>query len=74
MRSLDSFQPWITMVENFPLEVVDSAWKEIPRDWLQQDETPLEGLLEKLLKRRSRIAALIDEIQRKRATVFANWR
>ena len=62
VRSLDSFQPWIAMVENFPLEVVDSAWKEIPRDWLQDDEAPLEDLLEKLLKRRSRIAALIHEI------------
>lgn len=74
VRSLDSFQPWIAMVENFPLEVVDSAWKEIPRDWLQDDEAPLEGLLEKLLKRRSRIAALVHETQRNRATAFANWR
>jgi hypothetical protein len=74
VRSLDSFQPWIAMVENFPLEVVDSAWKEIPRDWLQDDEAPLEDLLERLLKRRSRIAALIHEVQRNRATAFANWR
>ncbi len=74
VRSLDSFQPWVAMVENFPVEVVDSAWKEIPRDWLQDDEAPLEDLLERLLKRRSRIAALIHEIQRNRATAFANWR
>jgi hypothetical protein len=74
VRSLDSFQPWVAMVENFPIEVVDSAWKEIPRDWLQDDEVPLEDLLERLLKRRSRIAALIHEIQRNRATAFANWR
>jgi hypothetical protein len=74
VRSLDSFQPWVAMVENFPIEVVDSAWKEIPRDWLQDDEAPLEDLLERLLKRRSRIAALIHEIQRNRATAFANWR
>jgi hypothetical protein len=74
VRSLDSFQPWVAMVENFPVEVVDSAWKEIPRDWLQDDEAPLEDLLERLLKRRSRIAALIHEVQRSRATAFANWR
>jgi hypothetical protein len=74
VHSLDSFQPWVAMVENFPVEVVDSAWKEIPRDWLQEDEAPLEDLLERLLKRRSRIAALIHEIQRHRATAFANWR
>jgi hypothetical protein len=74
VRSLDSFQPWMAMVENFPIEVIDSAWKEIPRDWMQDDEGPLEDLLERLLKRRSRIAALLHEIQRKRTTAFANWR
>ncbi len=74
VHSLDSFQPWMAMVENFPIEVVDSAWKEIPRDWMQDDEGPLENLLERLLKRRSRIAALIDEVQRKRTTAFPNWR
>ena len=74
VRSLDSFQPWVAMVENFPVEVVDSAWKEIPRDWLRDDEGPLEDLLERLLKRRSRVAALIHETQRKRTTAFANWR
>ena len=73
VRSLDSFQPWMAMVENFPIEVVDSAWKEIPRDWMQDDEGPLEDLLERLLKRRSRIATLIHEVQRKRTTAFANW-
>src|SRR5260370_40062433 len=74
VRSLDSFQPWVAMVENFPIEVVDSAWKEIPRDWLQDDEVPLEDLLERLLKRRPRIAALIHEIQRNPATAVANRR
>jgi hypothetical protein len=74
VRSLDSFQPWLGMVEHFPVEVIDSAWKEIPRDWLQNDESALEGLLEALLKRRSRVAALIEEVQRKRASAFANWR
>jgi hypothetical protein len=62
------------MVENFPVEVVDSAWKEIPRDWVQDDEPALENLLEALLKRRTRIATLIHEIRRNRATAFPNWR
>jgi HipA-like kinase len=73
VRSLDSFQPWLDMVENFPVEVVDAAWKEIPRDWLGDDEAALEALLEKLLARRTRVPALIHEVQRKRASAFANW-
>ena len=74
VRSLDSFQPWLEMVENFPVEVIDSAWKEIPRQWLASDEDELEQMLEELLKRRARVASLVSELQRKRATAFANWR
>ena len=74
VESLDSFQPWLGMIENFPAEVIDAAWKEIPREWLDGDEDGLEKLLEALMKRRARVGALIEEIQRKRSSAFANWR
>jgi hypothetical protein len=74
VRSIDAFQPWLDMIENFPVEVVDSAWKEIPPAWLDGDEDALEQLLEALLKRRSRVAELIQDVQRKRSSAFANWR
>lgn len=74
VHSLESFEPWLSMVENFPVEVVDSAWKEIPREWLGDDEIALEALLEILLKRRNRVRNLLCELQRKRASAFANWR
>jgi hypothetical protein len=74
VRSIDSFQPWLDMVEHFPVEVIDSAWKEIPRHWLDGDEEELEQMLENLIKRRVRVSALIYEVQRKRTSAFANWR
>jgi hypothetical protein len=74
VRSLDSFQPWLDLVAAFPLEVIDSAWKEIPREWLDGDEDELEKMLEALLKRRQRVADLIDEVRRKRLNAFPNWR
>ncbi len=74
IRSLDSFQPWLAMVQNFPVEVVDAAWREIPGVWLQGDEPELEAVLETLLKRRSRVETLLREVQQKRTTVFPNWR
>jgi hypothetical protein len=74
VRSLDSFQPWLSMVENFPADVVDAAWKEIPRSWVQSDEDALVELLESLLKRRTQVVALIEELRRKRTNAFANWR
>jgi hypothetical protein len=74
VNSLDSFQPWLDLVANFPTEAIDSAWKEIPSEWLAEDGDALEQLLEQLLKRRKRVAALIQEVRAKRTTAFANWR
>jgi hypothetical protein len=74
VQSLDSFQPWLEMVENFPVEVIDGAWKEIPRNWLDGDESALETALEKLLKRRRRVAQLIEALRRERPNAFPNWR
>jgi hypothetical protein len=71
--SLDSFQPWLAMAENMPSQVVDAAWKEIPREWLEDDEEELEKLLETLLKRRTRIAELIAAIPKARPGAFPNW-
>jgi hypothetical protein len=74
VRSLDSFQPWLSMVESFPTEVIDSAWKEVPRTWVDSDEDALLQLLEALVKRRGRVAGLIEDVRRKRTKAFANWR
>ncbi|HMF77883.1 MAG TPA: HipA family kinase [Bryobacteraceae bacterium] len=74
VRSLDSFQPWLDMVANFPVEVIDSAWKEIPGEWLRDDGDELEALLEALLKRRSLVARLLQDIRRERPSAFPNWR
>lgn len=74
IRSLESFQPWLAMVENFPLEVVDAAWREIPAVWLQGEDRELEALLESLMKRRNRVETLLREVQQKRTTAFPNWR
>jgi hypothetical protein len=74
VRSLDSFEPWLEMVANFPASVIDSAWKEIPREWLEEDEEELERLLEALLKRREQVPRLIREARAGRASAFRNWR
>jgi hypothetical protein len=74
VRSLDSFQPWLDMVGNFPIEVIDSAWKEIPSEWLREDADELEALLEALLKRRPQLPRLLEDIRRERPSAFPNWR
>jgi hypothetical protein len=73
VQSLESFQPWLDMVENFPAEVVDAAWKAIPGAWLEDDAEELEQMLEALMRRRSRIGYLVSDLKNKRSTAFANW-
>lgn len=74
VRSLESFEPWLSMAANLPEEVIDAAWKEIPREWLDGDEGALEALLETLFRRRARIAQLIEDLKRARPNAFPNWK
>lgn len=74
VRSVDSFEPWLSMVRHFPADVIDSAWKEIPPAWLESDETELEDMLYALLNRCSRVPDLIEAIPRQRASAFPNWK
>lgn len=74
VRSLYSFQPWLDLVCNFPVEVVDRAWKEIPPAWVAGDADALEGMLTRLLKRRSRVPELLQQVRRERPTAFPNWK
>lgn len=74
VHSLDSFQPWLDLVTNFPEEVIDAAWKEIPREWLAEDGQALEQMLGQLLKRRKRVTSLVEQVRGKRSNAFVNWR
>lgn len=73
VTSIESFQPWLDLVRHFPVEAIDAAWKAIPRDWIGEDDSALEAMLEKLWKRRSRVPDLILDVKAKRPSAFANW-
>jgi hypothetical protein len=74
VHSLESFEPWLSMVENFPSEAIDSAWRQIPSSWYLGDEDELEQLLERLMKRRTLVPELIQSVREKRASAFPGWR
>jgi len=67
---LESFEPWLTRVREFPEEVVDAAWRRIPPAWLEGEEDELERVLKMLLDRRRRVPDLLDQC----AALFPNWR
>jgi hypothetical protein len=74
VHSLESFEPWLSMVENFPPETMDAAWRQIPSNWYAGEEDALEQLLEALLKRRTLVPELLQSVRQKRASAFSGWR
>ena len=72
--SFDDFQPWLDRVIYFPEGVVDDAVKQIPPEWLEDDEGHFDSLLRKLLTRRKRVPDLIRESSKGRINPFPAWR
>lgn len=74
VTSWDDFQPWLDRIVHFPEEVIDEALKQVPRQWLDGDGDALERLLERLMRRRSRVPDLIRDCSQGRMNPFPNWR
>ena len=73
VRGLSNFQPWLDRIVHFPEEIVDQAVKQIPPAWLEGDEKALHELLERLMKRRTRVPDLIEACRSARVNPFADW-
>jgi hypothetical protein len=74
VRSLDDFEPWLSLVAHFPEEIIDRAWRNIPPEWVEGEEDSLERLLEQLFVRRKRVGDLILASRQARMNPFTNWR
>jgi hypothetical protein len=72
--SLEQFEPWLVRVTHFPEEVVDQAYKQVPLEWIPGEQDQLEQVLEKLMRRRKRVADLISDTRRAKQSPFANWK
>ncbi|MDP9054865.1 MAG: hypothetical protein M3N93_11285 [Acidobacteriota bacterium] len=73
VRSLESFQPWLERIVNFPAEVFDRARRQLPPEWLDEDEDRLDALLESLLRRRKRLPELLDQCRKAPGNPFPQW-
>jgi hypothetical protein len=74
VTSIDDFQPWLDQMQHFPEEVFDSAYKQVPPEWIEGEEEEFERVLEQLLARRRLIPELIGEARRSKSNPFPNWR
>jgi hypothetical protein len=73
VRSLNDFEPWLSMVIHFPEEVLDRAWRDVPPEWVEGEEDVLPAMLEALYARRSRVPDLIAASRDSRVNPFPNW-
>jgi hypothetical protein len=87
VQGIDAFEPWLERIRNFPEEVIDKALKSIPLAWYCGDDaggeqeqeqtaeerTALEQIMERLLRRRSRVADLIEGCRDARSEPFPAW-
>ena len=70
----DSFEPWLTKIEELRPEVVWGIAEAVPPEWCGGEIAALERLVEELLARRGRVRELIEEFRESDRMPFPAWR
>jgi hypothetical protein len=68
-----SFEPWLSRIENLDPETAWAIAEIIPPEWYGGDVSALEVLLERLLARRARVRELIVAFRESGRRPFPNW-
>jgi hypothetical protein len=74
VTGFSSFEPWIDYIVECPANILDDAYKVVPPEWHGGAWNQLEGLLEALYARRTRVPDLVREARRASRDPFPNWR
>lgn len=69
----ESFEPWLSGVENFDPEVIRETAEAIPPEWIANDWPALEKLVEAIIERRSRVRELITQFRLSSRQPFPRW-
>ncbi len=73
IRGWESFEPWLTRLETMPAETIWEMANIVPPEWYGGDQAELETLVEKLLKRQSRIRELVEAFGNSDRRPFPKW-
>jgi hypothetical protein len=69
----ESFEPWLTRIEEFEAERVWAIAETVPPEWYEGNAGDLEALVEKLIERRTRVRELITSFRESSRRPFPNW-
>lgn len=70
----ESFEPWLSLLEEMPLSEIAACAEEIPPEWYEHDVDGLNMLIQQLDLRRKKVRKLIDEFRKSSRSPFPNWR
>jgi hypothetical protein len=69
----ESFEPWLSRVEEMGAQPVWEIAETMPPEWYDGDVEALERLVEKLIERRSGVRDLVTEFRESSREPFPNW-
>jgi hypothetical protein len=69
----ESFEPWITRVEEMPAEALWSIAEEVPPEWYGGNPADLESLMEEMVRRRKRVREGITAFRESSRAPFPLW-
>ncbi|MGC2619483.1 MAG: HipA family kinase [Acidobacteriaceae bacterium] len=69
----ESFEPWLTRIEEFEAQEAWSIAETIPPEWYGGDLATIEQLIEKLMERRTRVRELILAFRESSRQPFPGW-
>lgn len=70
----ESFEPWLSRVEQFDPQSLWEIAEVVPREWYGGEISDLENLMDKLIRRRDRVRELIIQFRYSSKDPFPNWK
>jgi hypothetical protein len=70
----DSFEPWLSRIEQFSPQTLWEIAETVPPGWYGDNRIQLEGLVQTLLRRRSRVRELISQFRQSNRAPFPHWK
>lgn len=70
----NSFEPWLSRIEQMPEGNILAIGDELPPQWYEDDVDGLQRLLTSVIRRRARVRDLVTDFRRSSRQPFPNWK
>jgi hypothetical protein len=74
VTGIESFEPWLTRIEDFAENAVADAWEAVPPEWYGSDLASLRLMLKQLNARRKALRKAIGVFHRDQPLAFPLWK